>query len=72
MEITDYNLRIRIGSYLFYRVTNEIEDGRYRYMRESSGKYAQPVMFIFFQVQATWTLLFALPFWAASRWEDSR
>jgi steroid 5-alpha reductase family enzyme len=57
----------RLGSYLFYRVTNEIEDGRYRYMRESSGKYAQPVMFIFFQVQATWTLLFALPFWAASQ-----
>jgi steroid 5-alpha reductase family enzyme len=24
-------------------------------------------MFIFFQVQATWTLLFALPFWAASQ-----
>jgi steroid 5-alpha reductase family enzyme len=23
-------------------------------------------MFIFFQVQATWTLLFALPFWAAA------
>jgi steroid 5-alpha reductase family enzyme len=57
----------RLGSYLYRRVSNEDEDGRYRYMRESSGKYEQLVMFIFFQVQATWTLLFALPFWAASR-----
>ncbi|MGY8814608.1 MAG: DUF1295 domain-containing protein, partial [Gammaproteobacteria bacterium] len=23
---------LRLGTYLFYRVTNEIEDGRYRYM----------------------------------------
>lgn len=58
---------IRLGSYLYKRVNNETEDGRYRYMREYCGKYAQPVMFIFFQIQATWTLLFALPFWAASR-----
>jgi len=46
---------------------NEVEDGRYRYMREYCGKHAQVVMFIFFQVQATWTILFALPFWAAAR-----
>lgn len=58
---------IRLGTYLYHRVSNEVEDGRYRYMRESCGDYAQPVMFIFFQLQATWTLLFALPFWAASR-----
>ena len=57
----------RLGIYLYKRVANEVEDGRYRYMRESSGKYAQPVMFVFFQMQATWTILFALPFWAASR-----
>lgn len=57
----------RLAYYLFGRVMNEEEDGRYRYMREHSGRYAQPVMFVFFQVQATWTLLFALPFWAASR-----
>jgi steroid 5-alpha reductase family enzyme len=58
---------IRLGLYLHKRVSNESEDGRYRYMREYCGKYAQPVMFVFFQFQATWTLLFALPFWAASR-----
>ncbi len=58
---------IRLGLYLHKRVSSETEDGRYRYMREYCGKYAQPVMFVFFQLQATWTLLFALPFWAASR-----
>lgn len=57
----------RLGLYLYNRVMNEVEDGRYRYMRQYCGKYAQPVMFVFFQVQASWTLLFALPFWAASR-----
>ncbi len=57
----------RLGSFLYKRVMNEIEDGRYRYMREYCGKHAQLVMFIFFQIQASWTLLFALPFWAASR-----
>ena len=57
----------RLGVYLYGRVSNEVEDGRYRYLREYCGKRAQPVMFVFFQMQATWTLLFALPFWAASR-----
>lgn len=57
----------RLGTFLYNRVMNEIEDGRYRYMREYCGKHAQVVMFVFFQVQATWTILFALPFWAAAR-----
>lgn len=57
----------RLGSYLYIRVMNETEDGRYRYLREYCGKYAHLVMFIFFQIQATWTILFALPFWAAAR-----
>ncbi|MFT5132220.1 MAG: steroid 5-alpha reductase family enzyme [Gammaproteobacteria bacterium] len=58
---------IRLGSYLYKRVSNETEDGRYRYMREYCGKNANVVFFIFFQIQASWTLLFALPFWAAAR-----
>jgi steroid 5-alpha reductase family enzyme len=57
----------RLGSFLYKRVMNEVEDGRYRYLREYCGNHAQLVMFIFFQIQASWTLLFALPFWAASR-----
>ncbi len=52
---------IRLGLHLFHRVMNETEDGRYRYMRESLGDNVQPVMFIFFQIQAGWAILFALP-----------
>ncbi len=51
----------RLGIHLFRRVMSESEDGRYRYMRESCGKYVQPVMFVFFQIQAGWAILFALP-----------
>ncbi len=51
----------RLGMYLFRRVMSEAEDGRYRYMRESCGSYAQAVMFVFFQIQAGWAILFALP-----------
>ena len=58
---------VRLGSFLYKRVMNEVEDGRYRYLREYCGKHAQLAMFVFFQIQASWTLLFALPFWAASR-----
>ncbi len=57
----------RLGAFLYQRVMNEVEDGRYRYLREYCGNRAHLVMFVFFQMQATWTILFALPFWAASR-----
>lgn len=57
----------RLGTYLYKRVMNEIEDGRYRYFREYAGNNAPLIMFLFFQVQASWTVLFALPFWAASK-----
>lgn len=57
----------RLGIYLYKRVMNEIEDGRYRYFREYAGNNAPLIMFLFFQVQASWTVLFALPFWAASK-----
>ena len=57
----------RLGIYLYGRVMHAVEDGRYRQMRKSSGKYAAPIIFIFFQIQATWTLLFAMPFWAAAQ-----
>ncbi|MEM7026944.1 MAG: DUF1295 domain-containing protein, partial [Pseudomonadota bacterium] len=52
---------LRLGIHLFQRVMTESEDGRYRHMRNSCGKYAQPVMFVFFQIQAGWAILFALP-----------
>lgn len=57
----------RLGAFLYGRVMNEVEDGRYRHMRRWAGERAGPIMFVFFQMQATWTLLFALPFWAAAQ-----
>ncbi|MGB0713917.1 MAG: DUF1295 domain-containing protein, partial [Gammaproteobacteria bacterium] len=57
---------IRLGLHLGKRVSSESEDGRYRYMREHLGDRVQPAMFVFFQVQAVWALMFALPVWAAA------
>ncbi|MCH9672027.1 MAG: DUF1295 domain-containing protein [Gammaproteobacteria bacterium] len=57
----------RLGLHLLRRVLAEAEDGRYRYMRDALGKNVQLAMFGFFQIQAVWALLFALPFWAGMR-----
>jgi steroid 5-alpha reductase family enzyme len=57
---------LRLGAHLLRRVRSESEDGRYRYLREKLGDQVQPFMFGFFQVQALWALLFALPIWAAA------
>ncbi|MGK0171615.1 MAG: steroid 5-alpha reductase family enzyme [Gammaproteobacteria bacterium] len=56
----------RLGVHLLRRVGSEREDGRYRYMRDNLGDRVQPVMFGFFQIQALWSVLFALPIWAAA------
>jgi steroid 5-alpha reductase family enzyme len=56
----------RLGAHLWRRVGSESEDGRYRYLREKLGARVHPFMFVFFQVQALWALLFALPMWAAA------
>ena len=58
---------IRLGVHLASRVFRESEDGRYRYLRGVLGGWTQPVMFLFFQVQALWGLMFALPMWAAAQ-----
>ncbi len=57
----------RLGVYLASRVLRESEDGRYRSLRESLGGWTQPVMFVFFQIQALWGVMFALPMWAAAQ-----
>ena len=57
----------RLGIHLLRRVMNEQEDGRYRAMREALGTKAHLVFFLFFQVQALWALMFALPMWAAAQ-----
>ncbi len=56
----------RLGTHLASRVFSESEDGRYRYLREHLGDKVQPFMFAFFQVQALWAVMFALPMWAAA------
>jgi steroid 5-alpha reductase family enzyme len=58
---------LRLGMHLASRVFSENEDGRYRYLREHLGQRVQPFMFLFFQVQALWAVMFALPMWAAAQ-----
>ncbi len=57
---------LRLGSALAVRVFSEEEDGRYRMLREKWGDRVQFMMFGFFQIQAAWAVLFALPMLAAS------
>jgi steroid 5-alpha reductase family enzyme len=58
---------LRLGAHLWHRVASEREDGRYGHMREQWGASFQPKMFAFFQVQALWAMIFALPMLAAAR-----
>jgi steroid 5-alpha reductase family enzyme len=58
---------VRLGIHLASRVFSESEDGRYRYLREKLGQRVQPFMFLFFQLQALWAVMFALPMWAAAQ-----
>ena len=58
---------LRLGTHLLTRVTREPEDGRYRALRERLGPRTQPWMFVFFQVQALWAVLFAAPMLIAAR-----
>lgn len=57
---------LRLGSTLAVRVLSEKEDGRYTMLREKWGAKVQPFMFGFFQIQAAWAVLFALPMLGAS------
>ncbi len=67
----------RLGFYLLRRVLGESEDGRYRMIRERFGDRTQLFLFWFFQIQAVWALMFALPMLVAAgqptiglRWQD--
>ena len=56
----------RLTLYLYFnRVRNKPEDGRYQKLREKWGESAPWKFFLFFQVQASWDVLFAIPFVAA-------
>ena len=57
---------IRLGLHLYIRVTGETEDGRYQLLRKTWGENAQRKFFTFFQIQAAWTVLFAMPLYFAA------
>ncbi|MFK7959528.1 MAG: DUF1295 domain-containing protein [Phycisphaerales bacterium] len=57
---------IRLGSHLARRVAAEAEDCRYAEMRSSLGERFNAVMFGFFQIQATWAVMFAAPMMVAA------
>jgi len=58
----------RLAWYLYTnRVRGKPEDGRYAELRRRWGDGARWKLFLFFQVQATWDVLFSLPF-AAAAW----
>ncbi|MBF2758876.1 MAG: DUF1295 domain-containing protein [Ectothiorhodospiraceae bacterium AqS1] len=58
---------LRLGVFLWRRIrAGGVEEGRYRYLREVLGERAAIGFFLFFQLQALWALMFALPMWAAS------
>ena len=61
----------RLGFALLKRVLNEEEDGRYQMLREKWGPSTQTRMFGFFQIQALWAVLFALPMLAAATNQDA-
>lgn len=57
----------RLATHLAARLRAEKEDGRYLAMKRTLGEgRVQPVMFVFFQIQALWAVMFALPVAAAS------
>ncbi len=58
---------LRLSAYLFLdRVLPPGEDGRYQMLRERWGDRAQLWFFLFFQVQAFWSVLFSIPFLAVT------
>jgi steroid 5-alpha reductase family enzyme len=57
---------LRLGIHLWARVTRESEDGRYRELRRQWKGDVQRRLFLFFQLQALWAVLFALPMLAGA------
>lgn len=57
---------LRLAAFLFKRVTNGAEDGRYAHMR-AHWQGNQRYIFLFFQAQALLVVLFSIPFIPAAR-----
>jgi len=58
---------MRLSGYILVRLFQLPEDGRYVTIKENWGDKAQANLFWFFQIQAFWAVLFALPMLMASR-----
>lgn len=58
---------LRLSFYLIRRLFRLPEDGRYVKLRQQWGDQAQRNLFLFFQVQAFWAVLFAVPMLVASQ-----
>lgn len=56
----------RLASHLLVRVFRDRDDGRYRTLRHKWGPKANLYLFLFFQLQAFWSVLFSLPMLVAS------
>lgn len=53
---------LRLGAYLLLRHRRSgREDGRYRRLREASGRWTQPVFFLLYQAQVFLAVAFSLP-----------
>lgn len=58
---------VRLGTLLLIRVRSLPEDGRYEAMKQAWGDRAWGRMFWFFQAQAVWVVMFAIPPMLAAR-----
>ncbi|MEM7231327.1 MAG: DUF1295 domain-containing protein [Planctomycetota bacterium] len=58
---------VRLATHLLFRVLRMPEDGRYLEVHRQWKDKAQVFLFWFFQLQATWAVLFAIPLLIASQ-----
>lgn len=53
---------VRLAFYLILRSVGKPEDGRYAMLREKWGEAGTKNFFLFYQAQASWVVLFSIPF----------
>ncbi len=58
---------LRLSAHIAVRLMRLPEDGRYQSLKDHWGARAQWNLFLFFQVQAFWSMLFALPMLLAAQ-----
>lgn len=58
---------LRLSCHILLRLGRLPEDGRYQTLRGEWGEYSQRNLFLLFQLQALWSVLFAIPMLIAAR-----